>query len=67
LAETIVGLAPALADSLAAEGLLIVSGIIADRAELVVASLRANGLPLVERRDDDEWVALIARKRTDHE
>jgi ribosomal protein L11 methyltransferase len=66
LAETIVELAPALAANLAAEGLLIASGIITDRAEHVVAALRENGLRLVERRDDGEWVALIARKRTEH-
>lgn len=67
LAETIAELAPALAASLDAEGRLIASGIIADRAELVVTSLRENGLPLVERRNDGEWVALIAQKRANHE
>jgi ribosomal protein L11 methyltransferase len=67
LAGTIVELAPALAASLAADGFLIASGIIADQAESVLASLRQNKLALLERRDDGEWVALIARKRREHE
>jgi len=55
-------LAPALAAHLLPEGVLIASGIIADRAEAVVSSLRENGLSLVERRDDGDWVALVARR-----
>jgi len=62
LAETITELAPALAANLAPGGILIASGIIADRAHAVVASLHENGLSLVERRDEGDWVALIARK-----
>lgn len=62
LAETIVELGPALAASLSPGGTLIASGIIAERTEDVLASLHRNGLSLVERRDDGEWVALIARK-----
>ncbi len=62
LAENIMELAPALAAHLLPEGVLIASGIIADRAEAVVSSLRANGASLVERRDDGDWVALVARR-----
>ncbi len=67
LAETIVELMPALVTNLAAEGTLIASGIIADRAEAVIASLHEHRLSLVERRDEGEWVALIACKQKDEE
>jgi ribosomal protein L11 methyltransferase len=62
LAETIIKLVPALADSLAPRGILIASGIIADRADAVVTSLRQSGLSLAEQRSQEEWVALIAGK-----
>ena len=62
LAETIIELTPALAAGLCGNGILIASGIIADRKEAVLASLREQGLSIMEQRNDDEWVALIARK-----
>ncbi len=62
LAETIMELAPALASHLLPGGVLIGSGIIADRAEAVVSSLREVGLSLVEQRDGGDWVALTARR-----
>jgi ribosomal protein L11 methyltransferase len=62
LAETIIDLAPALAANLSPGGILVVSGIIAERTDAVLASLHQNGLSLVERRNDGEWVALIADK-----
>jgi ribosomal protein L11 methyltransferase len=62
LAETIIDLGPALAASLSPGGILVTSGIIAELADAVLASLHQNGLALVERRDDGEWVALIAYK-----
>jgi ribosomal protein L11 methyltransferase len=67
LAETIVELMAGLVSHLAAEGTLITSGIIADRAEAVVASLHEHGVSLVERRDEGEWVALVAREATNDE
>jgi ribosomal protein L11 methyltransferase len=62
LAETIIDLAPALAASLSPQGILVASGIIAERTDAVLASLHQNGLSLVEQRNDGEWVALIAHK-----
>jgi ribosomal protein L11 methyltransferase len=62
LAETIIDLAPVLAANLSSGGILVVSGIIAERTDAVLASLHQNGLALVERRNDGEWVALIAYK-----
>jgi ribosomal protein L11 methylase PrmA len=61
LAETIVDLAPALAANLAAGGALIASGIIRERSAGVVNSLGDQGLRVVERREDGEWVALKAQ------
>ncbi len=58
-------LAPALAAHLLPQGVLIASGIIADRAEAVASRLRENGLSLIERRDDGDWVALVGRRIAD--
>jgi ribosomal protein L11 methyltransferase len=62
LAETIMELASALAAHLLPEGVLIASGIIAERAEAVASYLRENGMSLVEWREDGDWVALVARR-----
>lgn len=62
MAETIIELTPWLGASLSPGGTLIASGIIPDRADAVLDSLREHGLSPVERRDDGEWVALIAHK-----
>jgi len=43
-------------------GMLVTSGILAEQADEVSAALSAQGLSIVERRQLDEWVALIARK-----
>lgn len=43
-------------------GLVILSGIIEDRAQEVEASLQALGCQLVERRQQEDWVALAGRK-----
>jgi ribosomal protein L11 methyltransferase len=64
LAETIVELMPALVANLAPKGVLVASGIIPDRAEIVIDSLHENDLALAERREDGEWLALIAREAT---
>jgi len=60
LAETIVELAPAFPACLAPGATLIVSGIIAEQAGQVVDALKQLGLPVIHRRDDGEWVALVA-------
>ncbi len=58
VAALLVDLAPRLAAHLAPGGVLIASGIIAERAGEVVEALGAAGLTVTERRDDGEWVAL---------
>jgi ribosomal protein L11 methyltransferase len=62
LAETIMDLGPALAANLSPQGILIASGIIAERTDAVLGSFGQNGLALVEQRAEGDWVALIGRK-----
>ncbi len=61
LAEVIVDLlAAGLADLLAAEGRLVLSGIIDERADDVLAALAGQGLQVVQRQEEGEWVGLVA-------
>ena len=62
LAEVIIALAPALAQALKAGGTLIASGIIAEKGPAVERALADAGLTLSERLDENDWLALIARK-----
>ena len=43
-------------------GMLVTSGILAEQADEVAAALAVHGLSVVERRQRDEWVALVVRK-----
>lgn len=43
-------------------GTLVVSGILAEQADEVAAVLDQQGLRVTERRRQDDWVALVARK-----
>jgi ribosomal protein L11 methyltransferase len=58
VASILIELASALAVSTAARGTLIASGIIAPRADEVLASFGAAGFHLIDRLDDGEWVSL---------
>ena len=49
---------------LAAEGRLILSGIIQPRAEDVLAALERCGLQLIERTQEGDWVCLVAQAAT---
>jgi len=51
-----------LADPLAPGGLLILAGIIAERADLVLDAVARHGLTLVDRLEEGDWVALIVRR-----
>jgi ribosomal protein L11 methyltransferase len=62
LADVIRDLAPALALQLRRRGLLIASGIIADRAADVTVALRAAGFDLEEERAQEEWRALVCSR-----
>jgi ribosomal protein L11 methyltransferase len=50
-----------LADLVAPDGMLILSGILAEQAEGVIVSAEAHGLKLVEKRQLGDWVALLVR------
>ena len=62
LAEVIVEMAPAIPAALSDSGVLIASGIIEEKADLVAHALAQAGLRVDERPQEDDWVALIARK-----
>jgi ribosomal protein L11 methyltransferase len=67
LAEVLVGLFDGkydntpLAEPLAAGGTLILSGILAEKAEMVLAAAALYGLHLVDCKQEGDWVALIVR------
>jgi ribosomal protein L11 methyltransferase len=50
-----------LAELVAPGGELILSGILAEQAEAVIASAEEHGLKLVEKRQAGDWVALLVR------
>jgi ribosomal protein L11 methylase PrmA len=45
-----------------AGGALIAAGIIDDQSAKVVAALEQNGLSLVEQRQVEDWVCLLAQR-----
>jgi ribosomal protein L11 methyltransferase len=53
---------PLLAEPLAPGGYLILAGILADRAHLVVEAAKQQGLRLVDRKEEGDWVALVVQK-----
>ncbi len=62
IARVIIELAPALAAALRPGGVVITSGIIAERGAEVDAALRAAGLVIRETRQDGDWLAIIAAR-----
>ncbi len=62
IAKVIIELAHGLAAALQPSGTLIVSGIIAEKADSVALALAAAGLHNLERRTEGDWVALVARR-----
>lgn len=62
IARIISALAQPIADALSPNGLLIASGIINTHADDTVAALQAAGLEILQRLEEEDWVALVARK-----
>lgn len=68
LAEVLLGLFeckygdPPLIEPLAAGGHLIMSGIIQERAQMVIDAAQRHGLTLIEQLQEGDWVALVAQK-----
>ena len=53
---------PPLAEPLAPGGVIILSGIIDYRADIVLDALQRHGLELLDRKEEGDWVTLVARK-----
>lgn len=62
VADAIIRLAPDIPRLLAPCGLFLASGIIAPREADVLAALRAAGLTVTERRQDKDWLAILAQQ-----
>ncbi len=62
-ANTIIGMVDDLAAKVDTGGLIVASGIIESRSDEVAGHLADRGLEMVEKTTDDEWVALVMRKR----
>ncbi len=52
-----------LATRLKPQGMLIASGVLVEQGDEVAAAFEANGLEVVERRREEDWLALIARRK----
>ncbi len=66
IARVIIEVAASLAAALKPDGLLIASGIIAERADEVAIALAAAGFHHYERRQEGDWVALVAGLKERH-
>ncbi len=62
IARVLIALAEPMAAALRPGGLLITSGIIAERADEVAAAFESGGLALLERRQETDWVAFAHQK-----
>ncbi len=63
LAEVVIELAPALAASLRAGGLVIASGILDFKADGAVDALNREGFTVIEKKHEEDWVAIVAEKQ----
>ncbi len=62
IARVLIFLAPHFAGALEQGGMLVSSGIISEKADEVVAAFEAAGLKVEERRQEGDWIALLAKK-----
>lgn len=62
LAEVLVLLTPVIVNQLVPGGIYITSGIIAQKEDLVVKTVKKSGLTVVEVARQGEWVSVTARK-----
>jgi ribosomal protein L11 methyltransferase len=62
LAPVISGMAPALAARLAGDGKLIAAGLIEGQEQSVTAALQGQGLVVVRRAQEQDWVCLVAQR-----
>jgi ribosomal protein L11 methyltransferase len=52
-----------LAEPLAPGGVMILAGILEEKADMVIEAARRHGLTYVDRKQEGDWVALIVRRR----
>jgi len=62
LAPVIIGMSAALAARLGPDAKLIAAGLIESQEQEVTERLRAQGLAILERTQEKDWVALLARR-----
>jgi len=62
LAPVIIGMAPALAQRLGSQGRIVAAGLIDSQESEVRDAFDAQGLQVVERTQEKDWVALVARR-----
>ncbi len=62
LAEVICDLAPAIAATLRPGGIVIASGILDFKTDIVIDALRAVGIETVEKKQEEDWVVLVGKK-----
>lgn len=62
LAEIIANMAPSLAPLTRAGGLVIASGILDYKAGGVADAFRAVGIKVIEKKQEEDWVALVGQK-----
>ena len=62
VADVIIRLAPDIGEYLAADGVLIVSGIILERAEETVSALREAGFRVIDDRRENGWYAAAVKR-----
>lgn len=63
LAEVICELAPALASALRCNGIVIASGILDYKTDDVIDALKVVGIEMIEKTQEDDWVALVGVKQ----
>jgi ribosomal protein L11 methyltransferase len=63
-ADTIAELAPAIIQHLKPDGVFIGSGILVERAHLVEAAMREQNMTLVEKTQEEDWLAMVYRRTT---
>jgi ribosomal protein L11 methyltransferase len=64
LAEALVQMNSVLSARVTAGGILILSGILTEREEFVIAGFASHPLELLEVTHHDEWCCIVYRKRT---
>jgi ribosomal protein L11 methyltransferase len=62
LAPVIIAMGPALAARLAPSGRLITAGLVDHQEEKVRRSLASEGLQIIERAQEEDWVCLVAQR-----